>query len=78
LQEAEIAPIASKLVRVGEEGGRLAEMLGALAEYYEEETSYGVDKLTSRLEPLAIIVIMVTVALLVGGIYALMTSGCRQ
>jgi hypothetical protein len=43
MQEAGIAPIASKLVRAGEEGGRLAETLGELAEYYDEETSYSVD-----------------------------------
>ncbi|HET6231405.1 MAG TPA: type II secretion system F family protein [Longimicrobiaceae bacterium] len=77
MQLAGIAPIASKLVRVGEESGRLGEMLGELAEYYEEETSYSVDKLTSRLEPLAIIVIMVPVALLVGGVYALMTASMQ-
>ncbi|MBB4636004.1 type II secretion system F family protein [Longimicrobium terrae] len=72
-----IPPIATKMTRVGEEGGRLAEMMNELAEFYDEETSYSVEKLTSRLEPIAIVVIMIPIALLVGGVYALMTSSMQ-
>lgn len=72
-----IPPVAAKMTQVGEEGGRLAEMMNDLAEYYDEETSYSVDKLTSKLEPLAIIIIMIPIALLVGGVYALMASSMQ-
>jgi type IV pilus assembly protein PilC len=72
-----IPPIAVKMTQVGEEGGRLADMMNELAEYYEEETSYSVHKLTSKLESIAIVVIMVPIALLVGGVYALMASSIQ-
>jgi type II secretory pathway component PulF len=52
-------------------------MMSELADHYDEETSYSVDKLTSKLEPLAIIIIMIPIALLVGGVYALMTSSMQ-
>lgn len=69
-----IPPIATKMTQVGEEGGRLGEMMNELAEYYDEETSYSVDKLTAKLEPIAIIIIMVPIALLVGGVMTLMQA----
>jgi type IV pilus assembly protein PilC len=72
-----IPPTAAKLTQVGEEGGRLAEMMIELATYYEEETAYSVHKLTSRLEPLAIIVIMVPIATLVAAVYALMAASMQ-
>lgn len=72
-----LPPVAAKMTRVGEEGGRLAEMMIELADHYDEETAYSVDKLTSKLEPLAIIIIMIPIALLVGGVYALMTSSMQ-
>ena len=72
-----LPPVAAKMTRVGEDGGRLAEMMVELADHYDEETSYSVDKLTSKLEPLAIIIIMIPIALLVGGVYALMTSSMQ-
>jgi type IV pilus assembly protein PilC len=72
-----IPPVAAKMTRVGEDGGRIAEMMIELADHYDEETSYSVDKLTSKLEPLAIIIIMIPIALLVAGVYALMTSSMQ-
>lgn len=77
MKRVQLPPIAAKMTRVGEDGGRLAEMMIELADYYDEETSHSVDKLTSRLEPLAIIIIMIPVALLVGGVYALMTASMQ-
>jgi type II secretory pathway component PulF len=72
-----IPPITAKMTQVGEEGGRLAEMMTELADYYDEETSYSVDKLTAKLEPLAIVVIMIPVALLVAGVMALMQASMQ-
>jgi type II secretory pathway component PulF len=78
MKRAGIPPIAAKMTQVGEEGGRLAEMMNDLADYYDEEMSYSVDKLISKLEPLAIIIIiMVPIALLVGGVYALMATSMQ-
>lgn len=50
------------------EVSRGQETMIELADHYDEETSYSVDKLTSKLEPLAIIIIMIPIALLVGGV----------
>lgn len=72
-----LPPVAAKMTRVGEDGGRIAEMMIELADHYDEETSYSVDKLTSKLEPLAIIIIMIPIALLVAGVSALMTSSMQ-
>lgn len=69
--------VMAKMIQVGEEGGRLAQMLTELAEYYEEETTYSVDKLTSKLEPLAIVIIMIPVGLLVGGVYMMMSQSMQ-
>lgn len=72
-----LPPVAVKMTQVGEESGIFEEMMIDLADHYDEETGYSVDKLTSKLEPLAIIIIMIPIALLVGGVYALMTSSMQ-
>jgi type IV pilus assembly protein PilC len=77
MKRVKMPAVASKMTRVGEEGGRLAEMMHELADHYAEETSYTVEKLASKLEPLAIIIIMIPIALLVGGVYALVTSSIQ-
>lgn len=55
----------------------IQETLYELAEYYEEETDYTVDKLTSRMEPIALVVVMVPVGTLVSGVYLMMTQSMR-
>jgi type IV pilus assembly protein PilC len=77
MNRAGLPAVAAKMTQVGEEGGNLAGMMTELAEYYEEEASYSVDKLTSRLEPLALLIIMCPVSLLAGGVVALMQASIQ-
>jgi type II secretory pathway component PulF len=72
-----IPAVAAKMLQVGTESSRVAEMMNELAEYYEEETDYTVDKLTSRMEPIAVVVVMVPVGTLVSGVYLMMTQSMR-
>ena len=53
-----------QMVAIGEESGSLDEMLGKVADYYEEEVDNLVDGLSSLLEPL----IMAVLGVLVGGL----------
>lgn len=65
LEEGGAMPLlAVQLVRVGEESGRLVEMLGRLADIYAQEVDTAVRRLTSMIEPILILVIGV----IVGGI----------
>lgn len=57
-------PMVSYMVGVGEQAGNLEEMLERVAETYDEEVDLATQKLTSLLEPL----IIVALAIVVGGI----------
>ncbi|MCK5092627.1 MAG: type II secretion system F family protein, partial [Gammaproteobacteria bacterium] len=53
-----------QMVAIGEEAGSLDEMLGKVADFYEEEVDNAVDSMSSLMEP----VIMVVLGTLVGGL----------
>jgi type IV pilus assembly protein PilC len=53
-----------QMVTIGEESGALDDMLGKVADFYEEEVDNAVDALSSLLEPL----IMVILGTLIGGL----------
>ena len=53
-----------QMVAIGEESGSLDEMLGKVADFFEEEVDNMVDGLSSLLEPL----IMGVLGILVGGL----------
>jgi type IV pilus assembly protein PilC len=53
-----------QMVSIGEEAGSLDQMLGKVADFYEEEVDNAVDALTSLLEPL----IMAVLGVLIGGL----------
>lgn len=57
-----------QMTAIGEESGALDEMLGKVADFYEEEVDNAVDSLSSLLEPL----IMVVIGTLVGGLVVAM------
>lgn len=59
-----LPPLAVQLVRVGEEGGRLVDMLARLADIYAGEVDVAVRRLTAVIEPVLILVI----GTVVGGI----------
>ncbi len=60
--------IALRMIGVGETGGSLADMLGDVAEYYEDEVARRLDRLTTMIEPM----MMMTMGLLIGGIVVAM------
>lgn len=53
-----------QMTRIGEESGRLEEMLGKVADYYEEQVDNLVDTLAKQIEPL----IMAVLGTIVGGL----------
>lgn len=61
-------PVASRLLRVGEEAGQIGIMMDKIADFHEEELSRWIDIATRLLEP----VLMTFMGLLIGGIVVLM------
>lgn len=57
-----------QMVAIGEESGALEQMLGKVADFYEEEVDNAVDSLSSLLEP----IIMAILGVLVGGMVVAM------
>ncbi len=56
--------LASQLILVGEESGRLEEMLGRVADIYDREVQLAIKRFLAILEPALIL----TLAVLIGGI----------
>jgi len=57
-----------QMVAIGEESGALDDMLGKVADYYEEQVDNAVDSLTALMEPM----IMVFLAIVIGGLVVAM------
>lgn len=79
LQNLPIFPkIVGQMVRVGEETGKVDEVFGKLADYFESESDHMVKNLTVAIEPIVLIVLGVGVAFIVISIilpiYKLTTS----
>ncbi|MCW2975271.1 MAG: type secretion system protein, partial [Actinomycetia bacterium] len=55
-------PMVSQMIKVGEETGELDQMLGKIADFYEEEVDASIETLTSIIEP----IMMIGVGLMVG------------
>ncbi|MDX1949089.1 MAG: type II secretion system F family protein [Rickettsiales bacterium] len=62
-------PTFHQMISIGEETGRLDEMLTAVANYYEEEFDMLVDKMTELLEPIMIVFMGVTVGFIIIAMY---------
>lgn len=70
LQQTGLFPhIVTQMVAIGEEAGSLEQMLGKVADFYEEEVNNAVDAFSSLIEPLIIIVIGIGVGGLVIAMY---------
>lgn len=70
LQESGVfPPMVYHMTRIGEETGNTEEMLGKIADYYEEEVENATAALTSMLEPLMIVVLGVLVGFILLAIY---------
>ena len=58
-----------QMIAVGEETGRVDELLEEVAEYYEREVDYDLNSLTARIEPVLLMVVAVMVLILALGIF---------
>jgi type IV pilus assembly protein PilC len=69
MQNAEVFPnMVIQMVSIGEESGALDQMLGKVADFYEDEVDQAVESLSSLMEPL----IMVILGVLIGGLVVAM------
>lgn len=65
MQNSEVFPnMVTQMVSIGEESGSLDQMLGKVADFYEDEVDEAVASLSSLMEPL----IMVILGVLIGGL----------
>lgn len=62
-------PAFWQMLEVGEETGRIDDMLNAVANYYEEEFDLVVDRLTELLEPIMIVFMGITVGFIIVAMY---------
>lgn len=63
--DSEFPPILPQMVSVGEETGKMDEVLNKVSHFYELEVEHQVKNLTTALEPIIMIVLGIMVALLV-------------
>ena len=54
--------LAVQMIKVGEDTGRLEEMLGRVAEIYDRESQLAVKRMLTLLEPLLILFMAVVIA----------------
>jgi general secretion pathway protein F len=62
------------LVRVGERSGQLPEMLGSLAQLYDEASKQRMKQVLALIEPISILVIGIMVAVIIMGVMLAITS----
>ncbi|MGQ8366069.1 type II secretion system F family protein [Glaciecola sp. 1036] len=62
-------PLVLQMINVGEETGRVDELLQEVAEFYEREVAYDIKTLTSKIEPILISIVAVMVLILALGIF---------
>src|ERR671938_1348475 len=70
LVESEVfPPMASQMVKIGEETGELEKMLGKIADFYEDEVDSAIQSLTSIIEPLMMIGVGAMVGVIIISMY---------
>jgi len=62
-------PLVLQMVSVGEETGRVDELLEEVSDFYEREVDYDLSSLTAKIEPILISVVAVMVLVLALGIF---------
>ena len=62
-------PLVLQMIAVGEETGRVDELLKEVGDYYEREVDYDLSTLTARIEPILLVVIAAMVLVLALGIF---------
>ncbi|WP_321530857.1 type II secretion system F family protein [uncultured Desulfuromonas sp.] len=62
-------PMALRMIRVGETSGSLTEMLADLADYYESRVEERLDRLTTMIEPVLMMVMGLLIAFIIVAMY---------
>lgn len=62
-------PLVLQMISVGEETGRIDELLLEAAEFYDREVDYDLKTLTARIEPILLVIVAVMVLILALGIF---------
>lgn len=62
-------PVVLQMIAVGEETGRVDELLDEIAEMYEQEVAYAVEGLSAKIEPILIVVLAAIVMVLALGVF---------
>lgn len=62
-------PVVLQMIAVGEESGTLDEMLGEVADFYQQEVEYELKSLSAQIEPILIIFLGVLVLILALGVF---------
>ncbi|TKB51208.1 type II secretion system F family protein [Ferrimonas sediminicola] len=62
-------PLVLQMLAVGEETGRIDELLDDAAEYYEREVDYDLKTLTAKIEPILLAIVAAMVMVLALGVY---------
>lgn len=68
-QSKVFTPLILQMFKVGEETGRVDQMVMEAGKFYEEEVDYDITNLTSKIEPILIVVISCMVLVLALGIF---------
>jgi MSHA biogenesis protein MshG len=64
-----LTPLVLQMIAVGEESGKVEELLAEVADFYEREVDYDLKKLSDSIEPILIIFMAIFVAILALGIF---------
>jgi type IV pilus assembly protein PilC len=66
---AVVPDVALKMIEVGESTGSLQDMLGSLADFYDEEVETSVGRFVTLIEPALLVVMGIVIAILVLALY---------
>lgn len=70
-------PMAVQLIEVGEESGRLPEMLAQVADIYDRESAAAIERLLALLTPAVTIGLGLLIAFIIGAILAAILQSCE-
>lgn len=62
-------PLVLQMIAVGEETGKVDELLHEVADYYEREVDYDLKSLTARIEPIMLVIVAGLIAVMALGIF---------
>ena len=63
-------PLVLQMLQVGEETGRVDEMLMEVSGYYEREVDYDLKSLTAKIEPIMLAIVAVMISVMAAGIFS--------